>query len=105
MGLRVADKKKKNQGEILLSSRFLKEELDLPYSAIEDNVIGNDRWSVHHCIIFEYNGKYYRAYYSEGATELQDECPWEYEDVVSCEEVELREVSVKQWCPVEMGEE
>lgn len=96
--------RKKNTGKLLLSNRFLIEELDLPYNAIEDNVIGNDRWSVHHCIIFEYEGKYYRAYYSVGATEMQDESPWEYEDVVSCEEVELREVLVKQWCPVEVEE-
>lgn len=31
---------------------------------------------------------------------MQDERPWEYEDEVECEEVELREVKVKKWMPV-----
>ena len=39
--------------------------------------------------------------YSEGATEYQDERPWEYEDEVKCTEVELKEVKVKKWIPVE----
>lgn len=46
------------------------------------------------------NGKFYQTTYSEGATEMQDERPWEYEDEVECEEVELREVKVKKWMPV-----
>ena len=39
--------------------------------------------------------------YSEGATELQDERPWEYQDEVECIEVELKEVKVKKWVPVD----
>ena len=39
--------------------------------------------------------------YSEGATECQDERPWEYDDEIKCTEVELKEVKVKKWIPVE----
>lgn len=39
--------------------------------------------------------------YSEGATEYQDERPWEYEDEVKCTEVELKEAKVKKWMPVD----
>ena len=39
--------------------------------------------------------------YSEGATEFQDERPWEYDDEIKCTEVELKEVKVKKWIPVE----
>ena len=39
--------------------------------------------------------------YSEGATECQDERHWEYKDEIKCTEVELKEVKVKKWIPVE----
>lgn len=32
---------------------------------------------------------------------MQWEKPWEYEDEVKCTEVELKEVKVKKWIPVE----
>lgn len=74
------------------SKDYLKDELDLPYSnTIVDRIIDTTRWSIVHEIVFEDNGKFYQTTYSEGATEMQDERPWEYEDEVECEEVELRE--------------
>lgn len=83
------------------SKDYLKDELDLPYSnTIVDKIIDTTRWSIVHEIVFEDNGKFYQTTYSEGATEMQDERPWEYEDEVECEEVELREVKVKKWMPV-----
>ena len=54
---------------------------------IEDNIVDHGRWSVVHKIILKYQDKYYRASYSVGATEHQDEQAWEYDD-----EVELTEV-------------
>jgi hypothetical protein len=81
-------------------SKYLKNELDLPYSAILDEITDTSRWSIHHKIVFEHEGKYYRTFYSEGATEMQDESPWEYEKEVDCVEVELKEVVVEQWVPV-----
>ena len=83
------------------SKDYLKDELDLPYSnTIVDKIIDTTRWSVLHEIVFEDNGKFYQTTYSVGATEMQDECPWEYVDEVECEEVELREVTIIKWVPV-----
>lgn len=85
----------------VFSKDYLKEELDLPYSHIvEDKVVDNTRWSIIHEIVFEDNGKFYQTEYSVGATEMQSEEPWEYEDEVECTEVELREVTVKKWMPI-----
>lgn len=82
------------------SKSLLMEELDLPYSAKEDEVVNNTRWSILHDIIFEYEGKFYKASYSVGATEEQDEGPWEYEDEIECAEVHQIEKVVKVWEPV-----
>ena len=84
------------------SKNYLKEELSLPYeNAIVDVIIDTGRWSIFHEIVFADNGKFYKTTYSEGATEYQDESPWEYDDEVECIEVELREVKVKKWMPVD----
>lgn len=82
------------------SKDYLRNELDLPYEALEDNITSTSRWSIHHDIIFEDNGKFYKEHYSEGATEMQDERPWEYDNEIECTEVELKEVLVKKWMPV-----
>lgn len=79
------------------SKDYLKNELELPYSAIFDEIVDTSRWSVHHRCIFEDGGKFYQAYYSEGATEMQDESPWEYDNEIQCDEVELKEIKVKKW--------
>ena len=79
---------------------FLIDELDLPYSAIEDKVIDNSRWSIQHEIIFEHEGKFYRTHYQVGATESQDEGPWEYDDEIECTEVAQKEITVMAWVPV-----
>lgn len=85
---------------IKLHKDYLKEELDLPSAAIKDEITGTSRWSIHHYIIFAYDGKFYSTHYSEGATESQDERPWEYEDEVDCTEVHIVEKLVKTWEPV-----
>ena len=46
------------------------------------NTVG---WSVHHEMVFKYEGMFYRTHYSVGATETQDESPYEYdEDMIEC---------------------
>jgi len=86
----------------VFSKDYLKDELDLPYSnTVVDKIIDTTRWSIVHEIVFENNGKFYQTTYSEGATEMQDERPWEYEDEIECIEVELREIKIKKWMPVE----
>jgi len=77
------------------------DELDLPWSALEDEIIDTSRWSVHHSIVFEDGGKFYQTSYSVGATEQQCEAPWEYEDDIDVVEVERKPVTVEQWVPVE----
>ncbi len=87
--------------KIKLHKDYLMNELDLPYSAIKNDIVNTSRWSINHEIIFTHDGKFYRTHYSEGATEMQDESPWEYETEVTCIEVELKEVKVKKWVDVE----
>lgn len=88
---------------MIFKKEFLINELDLPYNAIEDKIVDNSRWSIHHEIIFEHEGKFYQAYYSVGATESQDEGPWEYDDEVDCTEVVQQEITVMAWVPVKEG--
>lgn len=84
------------------SKEYLMNELRLPYEAIRDKVIDNSRWSIFHEIVFEdRDGKHYRTTYSVGATECQDEAPWEYDDQIECTEVEQKEVTIMDWVPVE----
>ena len=86
----------------VFSKDYLMDELDLPYeNTIVDRIVYTTRWSIIHEIVFEDNGKFYMTTYSEGATEIQDERPWEYDDEIKCIEVELKEVKVKKWIPVE----
>ena len=86
----------------VFSKDYLMDELDLPYeNTIVDRIVDTTRWSIIHEIVFEDNGKFYMTTYSEGATEIQDERPWEYDDEIECTEVELKEIKVKKWIPVE----
>lgn len=85
---------------IKLDKEYMVNELDLPYAALHDEITGTSRWSIQHRIVFTYQGKFYEAEYSVGATENQCESPWEYEDEVECNEVELKEVKVKKWVRV-----
>jgi len=61
---------------------------------LRNQIVGHSRWSVNHEVIFRYGDKLYQAYYSVGATETQDEVPWEYEKEVECVEVEPYEKTV-----------
>ena len=68
---------------------------------IESNVIDNNRWSIVHKGVFKHTptNKYYSVNWRTGATEMQDERPFEYEDEIEFVEVEQVEVVVKQWKP------
>ena len=61
---------------------------------ILDTVHGHSRWSVSHVLIVEIDGRFYRTRYSVGATEYQDESPWQYEKEVDFVEVEPKEITV-----------
>ena len=87
--------------------KFKKEDLqdmayheDGPLKKITEEFISRSRWSVIYEVIFKdtTTGKHYKSFYSRGATEMQDESPYEYaNEEEECFEVELKEVTVKKW--------
>lgn len=60
---------------------------------LRHKTVNNSRWSIHYKLIFQRNddGPIYRANYSVGATEYQDERPWQDEKEVECIEVKAVE--------------
>jgi hypothetical protein len=71
---------------------------------IEDKIIDNSRWSIQHEMIFKElaTQKHYISFFNRGATEYQDEGPYEYDNkMIECVEVEPKEVLVKTWVNVE----
>lgn len=71
------------------------------WETVEEEIIDNSRWSIHHSGVFKHvpTGKFYRTGWSTGATESQDESPFDYSEPELTEVVE-REVIVKQFVPV-----
>lgn len=64
---------------------------------VSDRIVDTGRWSIHSNLIFKdkASGKFYEVRYSVGATESQDEAPFEYEeDDVKCYEVRPVEKTV-----------
>ncbi|URZ16890.1 hypothetical protein [Clostridium felsineum] len=73
---------------------------------ISDEVTGTSRWSIFHEMIFAYDGKTYAVQYSVGATELQDEHPFDDEgELVEVVEMKEVEVTVKKYVVVNVEEE
>lgn len=82
---------------------LLHEELDesVDVEIIQDEITDNSRWSIQHSLVFRFEDKFYETWYQVGATEYQDESPWEYApDEVDCTEVAPKEVVVIQYLPV-----
>lgn len=75
--------------------------LDDGADVVRDKIAGTSRWSIKHELIFKRDGKLYRVHYSVGATESQDESPWEYTDPVECTEVRAVQVSVTDYVTAE----
>lgn len=68
---------------------------------ISDEITDTSRWSTHHKCVFKLGERFYRTYYSEGATEMQDESPYEYGgEWIEVEEVVEKEVMVKMFVSV-----
>lgn len=69
---------------------------------IKDELVGRSRWSVQYELIFEKDGKFYSTVYSTGASETQDESPWEYdEEEIECTEVHKVTKTIEVWEPLE----
>ncbi len=72
------------------------------WKTVETNIVDTNRWSIIYEGIFEHgpSGKFYELSWSVGATEQQDESPFEYEDPTPIE-VHQVEKLVKVWEGVE----
>ena len=76
---------------------FLLDELDLPWNdeiVVRNQISEQRRWDISYELIFRLEDKFYRTFYDIGSTEYQDESPWEYDDVVECQEVEPYEKTI-----------
>lgn len=70
-------------------------DVDGESEVVVSEITDNSRWSTHHRCVFKLGGKYYSTHYSQGATELQHESPYEYDgEWVEVAEVVPREVTV-----------
>lgn len=68
------------------------------WEIISDEISDHGRWSVSHALIFSVEGKTYITYYSVGATESQNETPWQYDgDEIDCYPVRAVEKVVTVW--------
>lgn len=78
---------------MLFSKEFLLE--DALDNEISDSVLYRSRWSVTYRRVFSFKDKFYETIYSVGATEYQEENPYEGEgDEIECKEVFPTEVTI-----------
>lgn len=77
------------------------------YDVVLNEIYDTSRWSNHYTLVFKElaTDKFYQTDYREGATEQQDERPFEYEDEVVCTEVAPVEVMKIEYQPVLAGRE
>ena len=66
---------------------------------IYDKLIDSSRWSLYQEIVFKdtTDNKFYKTTYSTGATEMQNESPWQYEEKIECFEVRPVDVTVIEY--------
>lgn len=88
------------------SKNYLKNTLELPYNeelVLSDEIVDNGRWTIQHDLVFKdpADGKSYRTAYQVGATETQQEGPWEYDDTVTATEVKLLAVVKQEYVAVD----
>jgi hypothetical protein len=69
-----------------------------------ETISNHSRWAVGVECVFQHlpTGKFYEFYWERGATEYQDQQPYEYEKFVEPIEVVEKEVVIKQWVPAEL---
>jgi hypothetical protein len=72
------------------------------FELVESELIGHGRWSLNYEQVFMFDGKFYRTIFSKGATEQQEERPYDYEpDEIECDEVEPFEMVITRYRKVE----
>ena len=74
-----------NREKLILTSeqgRDIVDGDDSNFVIIEDRIVGTRRWSVVYEIVVQRksDGKYFKDNYRRGATEMQDESPYEYSE-------------------------
>lgn len=58
------------------------------YEIISNELYDTSRWSIYYEMIFKFEDRFYKTTYSVGATESQDESPYEYDgNEIECIEV------------------
>lgn len=71
------------------------------YTVVQETLVGSSRWSLLYDLIFtapeQEPGTAWRARYSSGATESQDETPFQYRDTVAAELVRLKPKELLVW--------
>ena len=72
---------------------------------LDDELIDTSRWSTIHKMTFKADdGLIYQSGYSRGATESQDESPYEHDnELIECVQVESVEVMTVQYRQVQVG--
>lgn len=67
---------------------FLQDQVGDRKSTVDDTITGHFRWTVDHRRIFRHEGRLYETFYSVGATEQQDETPYQNDSLeIECDEV------------------
>lgn len=90
--------KKKYKSRMIAKEVLLEDILYGGQGLISDDIIDHGRWSIHHDIVFEYQDKFYTTSYSVGATEQQDESPWEYDgEWITCYECVPKEITIVEY--------
>ena len=65
---------------------------------VENEVYDTSRWSIHYSRVFKYDGKFYSAPYHVGATEMQEEYPYENdEEEIECPEMEPYQETITRY--------
>jgi hypothetical protein len=70
---------------------------------IDDEIVEHSRWAVRHRLIFKAvdDGKLYCVHYRVGATESQDEAPFDNEGAeIECVEVVAVDITVTKYLPI-----
>lgn len=71
----------------------LVDSLDDDDATVLSEICDTSRWSIQYRRVFKLDGKFYETFYSVGATEQQDESPYEYDsESIECDEVAPVEV-------------
>jgi hypothetical protein len=87
---------------------YLRDELGLPLDCYEGEIISRrivsrGRWSIQYELIFRFNDQpvdeAWMVEYQVGATEQQDEMPWQYDKEVTATLVKKTTKVVEAWIP------